>query len=118
VVGQYFGWGRRAAKRAGADRRERIFDMREFYEAAGGRQPVDGLRDPFADRPPWFVSIGRCFVSLRSLLHLTPLEHEVPDESFLSLLSISSPLLPFFFHGALPLILFQHYSSTLSMTTE
>ena len=51
--------------------------MREYYELAGSRLPLEAVRDPFSDRPPWFMSIGRCFISLESLLHMVPLEHEV-----------------------------------------
>jgi hypothetical protein len=54
--------------------RERIFEMREYYEHHTSN---DHLRDPFADRPPWFSSVGRAYVTLQSLLHGLALEHEV-----------------------------------------
>jgi len=55
---------------------ERIFDMREYYHS---RQSTD----PFSDRPPWFRLVGRAFISLKSLYHETPMEHElkVVDEN-------------------------------------
>jgi hypothetical protein len=51
--------------------RDRIFDMREFYHSQSS-----GV-DPFSDRPPWFRLIGRSFITLKSLLYETPLEHEL-----------------------------------------
>lgn len=33
--------------------------------------------DPFSDRPPWYRSVGRAFLSLKCLLHEVPVEHEL-----------------------------------------
>ena len=53
---------------------ERIFEMREFYQSAMTNKKV---ADPFSDRPPWFRSIGRAFMSLQSILYEGPVEHEL-----------------------------------------
>jgi hypothetical protein len=51
--------------------------MREYCELSAARQLPDGVLDPFAERAPWFISVGRAYVRLDNLLHGLPLEHEV-----------------------------------------
>lgn len=53
---------------------ERIFEMREFYQSSMTNKK---MVDPFSDRPPWFRSIGRAFMSIESLLYEVPVEHEL-----------------------------------------
>lgn len=59
---------------------ERIFEMREYYQSSMTNKKA---ADPFSDRPPWFRSIGRAFMSVKCLLYEVPVEHEllVLDES-------------------------------------
>lgn len=35
--------------------------------------------DPFPSKVPWFLTIGRGFVTLRNLLFNIPVEHDVSD---------------------------------------
>eukprot|EP01147_Barroeca_monosierra_P005438 gene5438-7154_t len=64
--------------------RDALFHMQDYYHSAIGQAPptaigVTQLRrlDPFPSKVPWFLTIGRGFVTLRNLLFNIPVEHDV-----------------------------------------
>ncbi|EGD78883.1 Kif1a protein [Salpingoeca rosetta] len=57
--------------------RETLFQMQDFYHSAIGQAPPTAISDPFPSKVPWFITVGRGFVSLKNLLFNVPIEHDV-----------------------------------------
>eukprot|EP00043_Microstomoeca_roanoka_P017032 m.176491 g.176491 ORF g.176491 m.176491 type:complete len:1590 (+) comp16562_c0_seq2:385-5154(+) len=57
--------------------REALFQMQDYYHSAIGQAPPTGEGDPFPSKVPWFIAVGRGFVSLKNLLFNVPVEHDV-----------------------------------------